>query len=155
MSDSQIRLKSADALNSTSAIIHFLGEPELESNITAEISDDQVKWNRTKLDGVMVHNLEPGNTYYIRVVSGGMVSNAVVITLPKDTPEIVITTTTQVPSSSSTAKNTDMTSPKDASTESSAQDEETCLFKGKNYTLGKFLFFSQSKSRDVTVPKTP
>lgn len=122
-----LKLKSADAINTTSAIIHFLGEPELDSDLSAEVSEDQMKWNKTALDGVMVHNLLPGKTYYIRVISGGVVSNAVSITLPKSTPSIVLPTMTSLVQN---------TSQFDNKTEDSSSEDVLCEFKGKNYTLG-------------------
>ncbi|KAL0269358.1 UNVERIFIED_CONTAM: hypothetical protein PYX00_007120 [Menopon gallinae] len=137
MSD-QLRLKSADALNSTSAIIHFLGEPELESNLTAEVSEDQMKWNKTKLDGVIIHDLQPGKTYYIRVVSGGMVSNAVTITLPKNTPEgSGPETTTMIPTTTVPSNETKAHNATGSNSAEESSDGESCSFKGMNYTLGQ------------------
>lgn len=126
--DTQLRLKSADALNSTSAIIHFLGEPELESNLTAEVSEDQIKWNKTDLDGVIVHNLKPGKTYFIRIISGGVISNAVSITLPKNTPQFVLTTNKSPVENASLEENL---------TEENDSFNEFCYFKDQNYTVGK------------------
>lgn len=132
----QLRLKSADALNSTSAIIHFLGEPELESNLTAEVSEDQMKWNKTELDGVIVHGLQPGKTYYIRVMSGGMVSNDVTITLPTNTPEGVGPETTTMSTTIIMSKQASSRNATDSISMEESSDGESCTFKGMNYTLG-------------------
>lgn len=95
-----------------------------------------MKWNKTELDGVIVHNLKPGKTYYIRVISGGVVSNDVSITLPKNTPTFVLPTDKPEVTNENLKENV-KESMKENMTEVNSPAKEFCQFKGKNYTLGE------------------
>lgn len=121
MPAAELRISSADAINSTSAIVHFVGEPMLDANLTAEMSEDGQKWQQVTIDGGVVGGLTPGRMLRLRVVSGSRRSNDVSVFLPE----------LQVPSTT--------TAPANTSSNSTAEEfPEFCSFKGHNYTLGKF-----------------
>ncbi|KAL1129700.1 hypothetical protein AAG570_012644 [Ranatra chinensis] len=77
----RIKLISAFPANSSVAMLNF--EKGLEVHkLTAEISFDKMMWTAAKLHDHQVEDLLPGKTYYIRVMSDGLYSNIVPITLP-------------------------------------------------------------------------
>jgi hypothetical protein len=53
-----------------------------QENLTVESSHDQKTWKQQESQGLLVQGLEPGRTYYLRVNSGSIVSNAVEVSLP-------------------------------------------------------------------------
>lgn len=125
MAASELRISSADAINSTSAIVHFVGEPMLDANLTAEMSEDGQKWQQVTIDGGVIGGLTPGRMLRIRVISGSRRSNDVAVFLPE----------LQVPSTT--------TAPTNSSLNTTADDfPEFCSFKGHNYTLGIFPLIS-------------
>jgi hypothetical protein len=78
-----LQLLTVETLNRTAVRLGLAGEPQSRhENITVEVSLDQKTWKRQGAQGLVVQELEPGRTYYIRVKSGSMVSNAVEVSLP-------------------------------------------------------------------------
>ena len=78
-----LQLLNIEVVNSTTARLVLAGEPQSKhENLTVEASDDQKTWKHQDSEGLLVQGLEPGLTYYLRVKSGSMVSNAVEVSLP-------------------------------------------------------------------------
>jgi len=79
----RLQLLTVEVLNRTTARIVLAGELQSRyENLTVETSHDQKTWKQQESEGLLVQGLEPGRTYYLRVKSGSMVSNAVETSLP-------------------------------------------------------------------------
>lgn len=125
-----LRLSSADALNGTAAIVHFVGEPALDANLTAEASEDGDRWEPVSIEGGVVSGLRPGRTLRLRVVSGGRRSNAVSVSLPQ-LSESTASTAVGLPISTTVGTMVSNTS---------EDFPDYCNFKDHNYTLGQMVF---------------
>jgi hypothetical protein len=70
-------------LNKTTGRLVLAGDPQSRhENLTVEISYDQKTWKQQESQGNLVKGLEPGRTFYLRVKSGSMVSNAIEVSVP-------------------------------------------------------------------------
>ncbi|XP_073999447.1 stranded at second transmembrane protein isoform X2 [Rhodnius prolixus] len=78
----EIKLVSAVPANSTSLSLNLDSKNQIDQ-LDAEISKDQTNWTKVKSKGQTVTGLEPGSTYYLRVLNDGVPSNVVSATLPK------------------------------------------------------------------------
>jgi len=79
----RLQLLTVEVLNRTTARLVLAGEMQSRyENLTVETSHDQKTWKQQESQGLLVQGLEPGRTYYLRVKSGSMVSNAVETSLP-------------------------------------------------------------------------
>jgi len=125
--NADLRVKSADALNGTAVILTFEGEPALEANLVAEVSEDEITWKKAKMEGSVVVGL-PSVKGSLRVLSGGQRSNAI----PFDLSGLEM----------SGAESRAATTPPPVSQSDDANANTTdgldfCTFKGHNYTLGE------------------
>lgn len=78
-----LQLLTVEIANRTTAQLRLAGELQSRhENLTVETSQDQKTWKHQEAEGLLVQGLEPGRTYYFRVKSGSMVSNAVEVSLP-------------------------------------------------------------------------
>jgi hypothetical protein len=72
-----------EIVDRTTVRLGLAGEPQSRhENITVEASLDNKTWKRQEAQGLLVKGLESGRTYYIRVKSGNVVSNAVEVSIP-------------------------------------------------------------------------
>jgi hypothetical protein len=72
-----------EIVNRTTVRLGLAGEtPSRDENITVEASLDKKTWKPQEAQGLLVHGLEAGRNYYIRVKSGSMISNAVEVSMP-------------------------------------------------------------------------
>jgi hypothetical protein len=79
----RLQLLTVEVLNRTTARLVLAGELQSQhENLTVETSHDQKTWKQQESQGLLVQGLEPGRTYYLRVKSGSMISNAVETSLP-------------------------------------------------------------------------
>ncbi|XP_021921716.1 putative epidermal cell surface receptor isoform X2 [Zootermopsis nevadensis] len=78
-----LQLLTLEIVNTTTVRLGLAGEPQFHhENITVEASLDKKTWKRQDSQGLLVQGLEAGRTYYFRVKSGSMVSNAVEVSMP-------------------------------------------------------------------------
>ncbi|KAK9497345.1 hypothetical protein O3M35_004679 [Rhynocoris fuscipes] len=87
----EVKLLSAVPANSTSLTINLDGK-DLLDELEFQISTNQIDWQKAKIKGETVSGLEPGGTYYFRVLINGTPSNIISGTLPKisDDPTICL-----------------------------------------------------------------
>ncbi|XP_066992928.1 putative epidermal cell surface receptor isoform X2 [Anabrus simplex] len=101
-----LQLLIAEFVNASAVRLELAGDAPL--NVTIEASMDQHEWKLQPSKGLLVLDLEPGHTYYLRANAGGVVSNIVQVVLPKENP----------------SNATDM-------------EMGVCIYKGQNYTLNQ------------------